>query len=861
MSHLNETPEFSLKQVRKILEKLSKDYESNFKKGNVLYINGATQILSKGGQYYEVAVQDEYKDHQVSIAYEEGLQTKCSCKTNDWCSHQIASMLQVAEFMASDANTDAQPEGKTYTREGMIKRVMEERKAKAQKADYKLSFNDNKFGEHLLVNERGVRYKITLRDFEHDTGYCNCPDHQTNKLGTCKHLMYAFDKIDKKLKKQSHDYPFIELYLDPLNDYKISWYYQGELPTNELALLNRFFGQSQFVEETETLRIFDLIKEAEINKLFKIRPEVLGKVEEAFDRELLNNLQAATEFDYSNIKATLYNYQKKGVEFATFKKGAIIADEMGLGKTIQAITTAVFKKKYLGFSKALIICPASLKGQWKSEIEKFCDESAQIIEGFPDERAALYNNDTCYFSIINYETVLRDLNEINKAGYDFVVLDEAQRIKNFETLTATAIKGINKKHALAITGTPIENHLIDLYAIVEFLYPHMLTPLWEFSYQHCYFDTKHNNKITGYYNLNELKERLKTILLRREKADVLTELNEVTQIDVPIEMHEVQRDYHASAAYSIAAILHKKFKTAFDWQRILSGLQTMRMACDSSFLVDKETHHSPKLDALEEILMEKLDIKNNQRKIIIFSEWRVMNGLIGKMLRKNNIGYTELNGSVPVKKRKKLVEEFEQNPKCRVFLSTESGGAGLNLQVADTVINFELPWNPAKKNQRIGRIDRLGQTNKKLTVLNLITRNSIEMSIASGLALKQNLFDNVLNKNFNKDFVDFSEKGKGQFLKDLELAMAEFAQNTNSDIEENDELLQLTEEHQTLRKEEEASTKERIKKLEEMESVMQKGMDFLAGIFKMNTGKDLNQNESKIEIDKETGEVVMRFKF
>ncbi|MGB0432171.1 MAG: DEAD/DEAH box helicase, partial [Bacteroidia bacterium] len=532
-----------------------------------------------------------------------------------------------------------------------------------------------------------------------------------------------------------------------------------------------------------------------------------------------------------------------------------------LGKTIQAISTAVFKKEYLGFTKTLIICPASLKGQWKSEIEKFCNEKAQIIEGFPVERAELYKGSECFFNIINYETVLRDLNEINKADFDFVVLDEAQRIKNFETLTATSIKAIQKKHALVITGTPIENHLIDLYAIVEFLYPYMLTPLWEFSYQHCYFDTKLNNKISGYYNLQELKERMKTILIRREKAEVLTQLNRVTQIDVPVEMHEVQRDYHASAALTIAQILNKKFKTPFDWQRILSGLQTMRMSCDSSYLVDKETYHSPKLDELKEILFDKLDLKNNKRKIIIFSEWRTMNGLIGKMLRENNIGYTELNGTVPVKKRKKLVDEFEANESCRVFLSTESGGSGLNLQMADTVINFELPWNPAKKNQRIGRIDRLGQTNKNLTVINLITRNSIELSIAGGLLLKQNLFDNVLNKNYNEDFVDFSEKGKGQFLKELEQALAGFANEEEIQTNENEELLQLAEEHKKEQVVEEKETKERIKKLEEMETIMQKGMDFLSGIFKMSTGKEMNEKDSKIEIDKETGEVVMRFKF
>lgn len=861
MNNSLEPKELSIESIRHLIENLQKDKEhvNVFKHGNALYLSGMTQLLSTGGSYFELTVEDEYKNHQTTIEENDGIIATCTCKAQNWCSHEIASLLQIAESL-SGLSLENMPSGKAYTREGMIKRVLEERQTKAKKANYKVVFSENKYGEHTLLNERGIKYNLTLRDFENERGYCNCLDHKSNKLGTCKHLIYTFSNISKKLKKQKHEFPFIDVYLDPLNDYKITWYYPETLAKEYKSLLSQFFGANTFIENDNVINFLGFIKKAEDFKLIKIRPEVLDKIESVYDQHILDQLASQIKLDYNVINAQLYPYQQQGVEFAIFKPGAIIADEMGLGKTIQAITTAVFKKKYLGFKKTLIICPASLKGQWKAEIEKFSNEEAIIIEGFPNERQQLYNNNTAYFNIINYETVLRDIVSINQSDYDFVVLDEAQRIKNFETVTASAIKAIKKKHALVITGTPIENHLIDLYSIVEFLYPAMLTPLWEFSYQHCYFDTKNNNKITGYYNLQELKERIQTILIRREKGDVLSQLNKLTQIDVPVEMHPIQQDYHASAGATIASILHKKYKTAFDWQRMLNALQTMRMACDSSFLVDKETYHSPKLEELKEILFEKLDLNNNKRKIIIFSEWRTMNGLIGKMLRENNIGYTELNGKVPVKNRKNLITEFENNDKCRVFLSTEAGGSGLNLQVADTVINFELPWNPAKKNQRIGRIDRLGQTNKNLTVINLITRNSIEMKIASGLVVKQNLFDNVLNKNYNEDIVDFSDQGKSQFLKELELALEGFVQTKAATIED-DELLQLAEESKKQAAEKSEETKERIKKLEEMEAVMQKGMQFLSGLFKMSTGHEMSEKDSKIEIDKETGEVIMRFKF
>ena len=301
---------------------------------------------------------------------------------------------------------------------------------------------------------------------------------------------------------------------------------------------------------------------------------------------------------------------------------------------------------------------------------------------------------------MNYETVLRDRQIINRYAPDFIILDEAQRIKNYETITARSIKALDKKHALVITGTPIENRLIDLFSIMDFIDPYMLTPLWEFSYQHCYFDHEQKNKITGYYNLQALKERLQSILLRRTKQEVLTELPNLTQLDIPVNMHPAQREMHTGFIMGIAKILSKKFITPYDMNRLMLLLNQMRMVCDSTFLIDKESNHSPKLEELRHILIEKLDLHHSDRKVIIFSEWTRMNGLIGKVLRELGLTFVELNGKVPVPKRQALVDKFYHDPECRVFLSTEAGGAGLNLQAANTVINFELPWNPAKKNQR-----------------------------------------------------------------------------------------------------------------------------------------------------------------
>ena len=853
-----------------------------YRKGSSLYMNGQSQMLTQSKQLFEFSVDDEFDDYKVSVSINGIIESKCNCKSKDLCQHKIASLMQLHEEL-SRGSSEPKTVGKEYTQEGMIKRVIREREEKAKKAEYKIEQSDNIYGEHILFNEKGVEYKLTFYNFKKEHGHCSCPDYATNKLGTCKHLMYAFKYF--KLKKRTpeyyqHPYPFVEIFLHPLKDYKISWFYPGKPDEGIMQLLQKYFGNETTLPDNKVLDFLGFMNESLEYKQIMIRPGVQDIVEKAYNIEMLNEIKEHTTIKYSPLKLELFPYQKEGIEFATFREGAIIADEMGLGKTLQAIGTAIAKKEIFGFERTLVVCPASIKEQWKQEIERYTDEKATVVEGYPDEREKIYENCENYFLIINYETVLRDKNAINKYNTDFIILDEAQRIKNYDTQTSNSIKSLKKKHSLIITGTPIENRLIDLYSIVAFLDPGFLSPLWEFSYQHCFFDIKKKDKITGYYNLQGLKERLSSILIRREKKDVIKQLPNISHLDIPVEMHPEQRQYHASYSHGVAKILSKKFITPFDMQRLMMFLAKMRMVCDSTYLVDFETNYSPKMIELKYILLEKLDVKNNNRKIIIFSEWKKMNNIIAKMLRENDIGFVELNGSIPVKKRGNLIKEFEENKSCRVFISTEAGGSGLNLQVADTVINFELPWNPAKKNQRIGRIDRIGQKNQNLTVISLITKNSIEQKIAGGLVLKQNLFDGVLSPDSTTEIVDFSEKGRSQFLKQLQDAIIDIEeeavpietdkeQNSISDLQVDgpqilDPVIEEKKEEKSAENIDLASEPENMEEKEktivEMEQVMNQGMGFLSGLFKMATGKDMGIEEQSITVNKETGEVTMKFK-
>jgi SNF2 family DNA or RNA helicase len=855
--------------------------------GEILFNNNACQVLSQSAVRFELIVDLEHGKGQAEYSIhcsDDGVFPSQDGKRVEWDRNTYACLLQVEnELRFLDPKEEV--EHKKYTREGMVKRVMEERRQKADKAKYRIKWASNIYGDHILVSDTGIKYKVFLRDFDNETGYSDSMDSRVNKLGTTKHIMYAFRKLkeDKALfDRLNKNYPFIEIFCDPLNEYKISWYYPRSMPVDEQLLISRYFRKATFIEDSDIKSFLGFIEESSNFPLIRIRPEVRAKVEIAFEEEVLENLKQTCELDYSPITADLYPYQIEGIDFAVFRKAAIIADEMGLGKTLQAIGVAVIKKQVFDFRKTLVVCPASLKEQWKKEIEKFSNEKALVIQGLPDERENQYKDENHFFFIINYETILRDHLAINKAGFDFLILDEAQRIKNFETKTASSIRRLQFKHVLIITGTPIENRLIDIFSIVGAIDPYFFGPLWEFSYQHCLFDPEKHNKINGYYNLQNLNKRLEPILIRREKRKVLDQLPNIQQINVPLNLSPLQADYHAAYAKGIAQIIRKKFMTPYDLQRLQLLLASMRMVCDSTYLIDEETNESPKLEELKYILLEKLDVTNSERKIIIFSEWVKVHKLIGHILRENNIGFAELNGNVPVKLRGELIKKFETNPHCKIFLSTEAGGTGLNLQVADTLINFELPWNPAKKNQRIGRIDRLGQKSNKLTIFNFITRNSIEQQIASGLLVKQNLFDGVLDGASETNSVDFSTKGRSQFIQQLEEFIAEtenvatfepelaipepqipeLAENqverdTFNVLEEPEEM----QENQDISGVKAAENQQATdSKAHEIEQVMNNGMQFLAGLFKMSTGKDMGLENQTIEVNKQTGEVVMRFK-
>jgi SNF2 family DNA or RNA helicase len=304
--------------------------------------------------------------------------------------------------------------------------------------------------------------------------------------------------------------------------------------------------------------------------------------------------------------------------------------------------------------------------------------------------------------------------------WDLIILDEGQRIKNWEAKTSRVIKGLRSTFALVLSGTPLENRLDELYSVVQFIDDRRLGPAFRFYNRHRIVDEK--GKVLGYKNLGELRENLQPVLLRRTRESVRQQLPPRTNEIIRITPTEEQLGIHGSHMLIVSRITRKKFLTEMDLLRLQKHLLMCRMSADSTFLVDKQTPgYSSKLEELDN-LFDRLFSEEN-RKVLLFSEWTTMLDLIEPVLKKRRLRFARLDGSVPQKLRQGLVNEFQSNPECRLFLTTNAGSTGLNLQAANTVINVDLPWNPAVLEQRIARAYRMGQE-QPVQVVVLVTEET-----------------------------------------------------------------------------------------------------------------------------------------
>ncbi|HEY5085545.1 MAG TPA: DEAD/DEAH box helicase, partial [Rhizomicrobium sp.] len=424
--------------------------------------------------------------------------------------------------------------------------------------------------------------------------------------------------------------------------------------------------------------------------------------------------------------------------------------------------------RHFGVSKVLVICPTSLKYQWQSEITRFSgrrdENAARVINGGRPQRQKDYALvDFC--KITNYEKLKPDLDLIAAWAPELVIVDEAQRVKNWNTIAARALKRIDSTYAIVLTGTPLENKLEELISIVQFVDQHRLGPTWKLLHEHQVKDE--GGRVTGYTGLEKIGQTLAPIMIRRRKSEVLRQLPSRTDQNLLVPMTEMQMLYHQENADVVAQIVKRWRKTRFlsdkDQRRLTCALQNMRMSCNSTYLLDQETDHGVKADELAALLDELL--ADPGAKAVVFSQWTRTHDIVIRRLESRGTGYVSFHGGVPSEKRPALVERFRSDPTCRVFLSTDAGSTGLNLQHATTLVNMDLPWNPAILEQRIARIHRLGQT-RPVQVINFVAKGTIEEGMLSVLAFKRSLSAGILDGGGSEIFLGGSRLNR--FIKEVE---------------------------------------------------------------------------------------------
>jgi len=469
------------------------------------------------------------------------------------------------------------------------------------------------------------------------------------------------------------------------------------------------------------------------------------------------------------LKVPLYPYQAEGALFAVRAGRALIGDDMGLGKTIQAIAATEILARHFGVSKVLVICPTSLKYQWQSEIARFSGRhgkhAARVISRGRAQRAKDYALDD-FCKITNYEKLKPDLDQITAWAPELVIVDEAQRVKNWNTIAARALKRIDSSYAIVLTGTPLENKLEELISIVQFVDQHRLGPTWKLLHEHQVKDEA--GRVTGYTGLEKIGQTLAPVMIRRRKSEVLRQLPARTDQNRLVPMTEMQMEYHRENADEVAKIVRRWRRTRFlsdtDQRRLMIALQNMRMSCNSTYLLDRETDHGVKADELVALLDDLF--ADPEAKAVVFSQWARTHDIVIRRLEAHGLGYVSFHGGVPSEKRPALIERFRDDPTCRVFLSTDAGSTGLNLQHASTLVNMDLPWNPAILEQRIARIHRMGQA-RPVQVINFVAKGTIEEGMLSVLAFKRSLSAGILDGGSGEISLGGGSR-LNRFMKDVE---------------------------------------------------------------------------------------------
>ena len=539
-----------------------------------------------------------------------------------------------------------------------------------------------------------------------------------------------------------------------LNNYKKDEYIILSDGTN--ALINR-----EYIEKLQ--RVF---KEEDGNKIkvsFFDMPIVQDMIDEkAFENDFLGNKDffeginelPKEEVEYPKLNATLRDYQKYGYKWLKYltdnNLGACLADDMGLGKTLQAIALLSNlheeKKK-----KSMVIMPKSLIYNWENEIKKFAPKlKVGVYYGINRDFSSLKKVDVI---LTTYGTIRNDIENLLEHKFDLLILDESQNIKNINSQTTKAVLLLNAKKRVALSGTPIENNLLELYSLFRFLNPEMFGSVQRFTNSYILPIQKYSDTST----IEELKKKIYPFLLRRVKKEVLEDLPDKIEKLVYVDMNDEHRRFYEERRKYYYSLLKKNTSSQgnFDKFFVLQAINELRHIVSSPELESKKIISSKK-----EVLIENvIEAIENNHKVLVFVNYLSSIESICDSLKENKIKYLKMTGQT--KDRQTLVDKFQNDSRYKVFVMTlKTGGVGLNLVSADTIFIYDPWWNTTVENQAIDRAYRLGQ-DKTVFAYKMIMRNTIEEKILKLQEIKNKLLDDLISednlstKNLSKNDIEF----------------------------------------------------------------------------------------------------------
>ncbi|WP_339017816.1 DEAD/DEAH box helicase family protein [Fusobacterium animalis] len=539
-----------------------------------------------------------------------------------------------------------------------------------------------------------------------------------------------------------------------LNNYKKDEYIVLSDGTN--ALINR-----EYIEKLQ--RIF---KEEDGNKVkvsFFDMPIVQDMIDEkSFENDFMGskdffegiNKLAEENIDYPKLNATLRDYQKYGYKWLKYltdnNLGACLADDMGLGKTLQAIAllTNLHEEKK---KKSMVIMPKSLIYNWENEIKRFSPKlKVGVYYGINRDFSLLKKVDII---LTTYGTIRNDIENLLEQKFDLLVLDESQNIKNINSQTTKAVLLLNAKKRIALSGTPIENNLLELYSLFRFLNPEMFGSVQEFTNDYIVPIQKYSDTST----IEELRKKIYPFLLRRVKKEVLADLPDKIEKLVYVDMNDEHRRFYEERRKYYYSLLEKNTSSQgnFDKFFVLQAINELRHIVSSPELESKKIISSKK-----EVLIENvIEAIENNHKVLVFVNYLSSIESICDSLKENKIKYLKMTGQT--KDRQNLVDKFQNDSRYKVFVMTlKTGGVGLNLVSADTIFIYDPWWNTTVENQAIDRAYRLGQ-DKTVFAYKMIMRNTIEEKILKLQEIKNKLLDDLISednlstKNLSKSDIEF----------------------------------------------------------------------------------------------------------